>query len=224
MALEKLKTQGTLSDKAYKSLKDNILSLELKPGEVLLEDRLSEMLGISRTPIREALKKLAYEGLVSYSVGKGNCVTELNMEYFLNIYTIRDSLETLAVRLATKNRTEADIKNLRKLIADQTNIANQTVLDDRHYLEVDRRFHIKIASSSKNDMLVRYLNQINESYNRYLFFTRFDRRAIKVIGEHTEIIDAIEEGNAKEAIEVMIGHLNGVRESIETALINAGKY
>lgn len=223
MALQKLKTEGTLSDKAYLSLKENILSLDLKPGEVLLEDRLSEMLGISRTPIREALKKLTYDGLITTSNGKGTYVTELTTDQFKNIYAIRDSLEVLSVRLACTYRSKEDIKALRKMVDEQIEIIRKPKLDDRYYLEVDRRIHMKIAKSSKNDILEKYLIQINESYKRYLYFTNFEKRAEGVTDEHSRIVDAIANADPDTAEDVMRAHLKGVNESIHLALVNAGK-
>lgn len=224
MALKKLKTEGTLSDKAYLSLKQNILELELKPGEMLLEDRLSDMLGISRTPIREALKKLTYEGLVSFRSGKGTYVTELTIENFLKIYPIRNSLEILSIKFSCQERALEDIKKFRVLIDEQIEIVNKPSLDDKYYLEIDRKLHMAIAESTKNDILVKYLLQINESYNRYLFFTKFERRATRVTDEHTKLVDAIEERNSAEAEKLMINHLNGVKESIYSALIKANKF
>ncbi|WP_422486756.1 GntR family transcriptional regulator [Gudongella sp. DL1XJH-153] len=223
MALEKLKTKGTLSDKAYEALKENILSLDLKPGEVLLEDSLSDMLGISRTPIREALKKLSYEGLVSYLNGRGTYVTELNTEYFLNIYDIRLSLETLSIRLACKNKTDDDILQLRNLIKKQNEIVNKDVLDNRYYLEIDTKIHMTIARISRNDVLIKYLNEIYESYKRYLYFTNFESRALTVTDEHTKIINSIESGKVEDAVQSMERHLEGVKDSIYSALIKAGK-
>lgn len=223
MALEKLKTKGTLSDKAYEALKENILSLDLKPGEVLLEDSLSDMLGISRTPIREALQKLSYEGLVNYMNGRGTYVTELNTEYFLQIYDIRLSLESLSIRLATKNKTDDDILRLRKLIRKQNEIVNKDVLDNFYYLEIDTKIHMTIARISRNEVLVKYLSQIYESYKRYLYFTNFESRALTVTDEHTKIIDSIESGKVEDAVQSMERHLEGVKDSIYSALIKAGK-
>lgn len=223
MALQKLKTEGTLSDKAYLSLKENILSLDLKPGEVLLEDRLSEMLGISRTPIREALKKLTYEGLITTSNGKGTYVTELTTDQFKKIFVIRDSLEALSVRLACNYRSKEDIRALRKMVDEQIEIIRKPKLDDRYYLEVDRKIHMKIAKSSKNDILEKYLVQINESYKRYLYFTNFEKRAEGVTDEHSRIVDAIEKSEPDTAEAIMRDHLKGVNDSIHLALVNAGK-
>ena len=223
MTLQKLKTEGTLSEKAYLSLKENILSLDLKPGEILLEDRISEMLGISRTPIREALKKLTYDGLIITSYGKGTYVTELTTEQFKNIYVLRDSLEVLSVRHACVNKNDEDLKALRRLVAEQVEITIKPKLDVRSYLEIDRKIHIKIAKSTKNDMLIKYIEQINESYKRYLYFTNFEKRATWVIDEHSSIIDAIQNSEADIAEKIMRSHLKGVNDSIYLALISSGK-
>lgn len=224
MVLKKLKTEGTLSDKAYRSIKENILSLRLEPGEVLLEDQLSEVLGISRTPIREALKKLKYEGLVTFTSGKGTYVTELSTDQFLNICPIRESLELLSIKFSCKNRTIEDIRKFRILLEEQESLMNYSKLDERYYLEIDRRLHMSIAESTNNDILVKYLKQINESYNRYLFFTKFEYRATMVIDEHVKIVDAIEEKDIIKAEKLIKNHLSGVKESIYSALINTKRF
>lgn len=223
MVLKRIKEEGTLSERAYKSIKQSILSLDLKPGEMVLEDNLSNMLGISRTPIREALKKLIYEGLVTITPGKGTHVTELTVEDFLNICPIRNTLELLSVRMSAENRTEKNIEILYDLLEEQKILMKQSTLNQRRYLEIDRKFHMTIVSSTKNDILVKYLLQINEYYNRYLFFTRFESRAENVVIEHSEIIDAIKSRDKEKAERLMEYHLNGVSESILSALIELNR-
>lgn len=224
MVLAQIKSKGTLADKAYNVLKDAIMSLDLKPGEVLLEDNLSDRLGISRTPIRAALQRLSFEGLIGVSPGKGTYVTELSTEYFLDLFSIRESLEILSVKLASINRTENDIKMLKGLIEKHLIIAQEVPLNTKRYLELDRNVHMLLASISKNVLLEKMILQINESYNRYLHFTNFEGRAVTVVKEHLLIAEAIEARDSIGAQRLIKDHINDVKESILLSLMKLNHY
>lgn len=224
MVLAQIKSRGTLAGKAYNILKDAIISLDLKPGEILLEDDLSERLGISRTPLRAALQRLSFEGLIGVTPGKGTYVTELSTEYFLDLFAIRESLEILSVKLASINRTENDIKILKDLIAEQLIIAQEIPLDSRKYLELDRNVHMLLAGISKNNLLEKMLLQVNESYNRYLHFTNFEGRAVTVVQEHLLLAEAIEARNSIEAQRLIKDHINDVKESILLSLMKVNSF
>ena len=180
MSIEPIKGKGTLSDQAYKTLKEAILSLKLEPGSLLYEDDLSKMLGISRTPIRTALQKLSHEDLVLLG-NKGTYVTELSPEVFFEIYDIREALELLSIREAALHRNEEDIKEMYCLLEEQDQLLSQPKLAGKAFLTLDRKLHLCIAKSTGNDLLIKYLLQINESFNRYLYFTEFEYRATNVL-------------------------------------------
>lgn len=218
LTFEKLKVSGTLSDRAYKALKESILYLELKPGAVLIEEELSEKLGISRTPIREALKRLSYEGLISFHSGRRTHVTDLSLEVFLNVAAVRESLELLAVRLASIHRTDQDIKLMTSLADKQRALLDAPDLDTRQFLFVDRKYHMAIVTSSHNDFLVKYITEINEAFHRYLYYTEFNHRAMNVVSEHKEIINPITARDSNKAEILMMNHLSDVKESIILAL------
>ncbi|MGM0397101.1 MAG: GntR family transcriptional regulator [Bacillota bacterium] len=223
MALDMIKSKGTLTDKAYSVLKDAIVTIELKPGEIILEDDLSEKLGISRTPIRAALQRLSYEGLVGMQ-GKKTFVTELSTGYFIDLYAIRESLELLSAKLAAINRSDKDLPELKSLIEKHQEIARQNPIDRKEYLSIDRRYHMYIARLSKNELLEEYLRQVNMSYNRYLNFTNFSARAMTVVREHESIYNAIQDRDSVAAQGIMKEHLTGVKESILLSLMKSGGY
>jgi DNA-binding GntR family transcriptional regulator len=220
MALHRIKDKGTLTEKAYKEIKNAIINLDLKPCEVLLEEDLSKKLGISRTPIRSALQRLSYDGLVDIG-DKKTVVKELSVEYFNNLFDIRESLEMLAVKAASINRTESDIKELKKLVSEQTRYAELTPIDKENYLKVDRKFHRLITKIAKNPILEKMLIQINLSYNRYLNFTDFKMRAMTVVREHEEICNAIMKRDSIKAQTTMEKHLRDVKESILVSLVES---
>lgn len=218
MSIEPIKGKGTLSDQAYRIIKDGILSLKLEPGSLLLEEDLSKMLGISRTPIRTALQKLSHEDLVLLG-NKGTYVTELSHEAFFDIYAIRESLELLSIREAAQHRTEEDIKEMELLLEEQDQLMYQPTLAARTFLSVDRKLHQRIAKSGNNNLLIKYLHQINESFNRYLYYTEFEYRATNVVSEHKELVEAIKKRDSYTAQNIMQKHLMGVKESIILALL-----
>ncbi len=216
----KVRKKLSLAEKTYNILKKDIISLDLRPGEILIEEEISKNLGISRTPIRAALQKLSYEGFVEITKTNRTIVSRLSVKKFENLSSVREALELLAVKLASINRSSEDLKFLNKLITKQKEIINKDYVDERAWLEVDRKFHIYIVKSTDNKELEKYLNQINESYNRYLHFTKFQDRAKTVTLEHEKLYKAIESKDTEASIEIMKNHLSGVKESILLNLTN----
>jgi DNA-binding GntR family transcriptional regulator len=222
MALDMIKSKGTLTDKAYEALRDAIVSIELKPGEIILEDDLSEKLGISRTPIRAALQRLSYEGLVGMQ-GKKTFVTELSADYFLELYAIRESLEILSAKLAAVNRSDKDLPELKRLIEKHESVTQDQPIDRKEYLDVDRQYHMFLARMTNNATLEEYIRQIYQSYNRYLNYTNFEDRAMTVVREHENIYNAIQDRDSVKSQEIMKEHLAGVKESILISLMKSGR-
>jgi len=222
MALNMIKSKGTLSDKAYEALRDAIVSIELKPGEIILEDDLSEKLGISRTPIRAALQRLSYEGLVGMQ-GKKTFVTELSADYFLDLYAIRESLEILSAKLAAENSNDKELSELKRIIEKHEEVTQQKPINRREYLDIDRKYHMFLAKLTKNSMLEEYIRQIYMSYNRYLNYTNFEGRAMTVIREHEDIYNSIFERDSIRAQSLMKEHLAGVKETILISLVKSGR-
>ncbi len=219
MKLKAIKSKGSLSDKAYNTLKKSILNLELEPGEIIREDQISEELGISRTPLRAALQRLSFESFIEVVPGKGTCVTDLSLDFFLQLFDLREVIEILSVKLAALNRTEEDIQEIRRLIDIQMEIAKEKPLDREMYWTVDRQIHLYLAKCSKNSLVEEQVIRLNESYNRYLRSTEFSDRAVTVVREHMLIVDAIEERDSIKASNIMEHHLRDVKESIIVSML-----
>ena len=167
--------KGTLADTAYSYIKKAILSLEFKPGSLLVEEDLSNLLNISRTPIRTALQKLSHEDLVVFG-SKSTRVKELSPKSFLEIFDLRQALELLAIRDATIKRKPEDLARLRALFEEQKALVDKNKIAGRNFLDIDSEFHFTIAKSSYNSLLVKHLLEINESFIRYLYYT--DRKSV----------------------------------------------
>lgn len=219
MELQQIKSKGSLTDKAYDILKEAILSLDLKPGEMLIEEDISEKLGISRTPLRAALQKLSFESLVEIIPGKGTCVTELSTEYFLDLFALREVVEMLSVKLAAINSSKEDLVYIKELIDLQLKLASEKPIRTDEYLKIDRKVHVQFGKLSKNSLVEEQIIRLNEAYRRYLNFTNFEDRAVNVAREHMMIVEAIEQKDSIKAQEIMKYHIIDVKESILLSLI-----
>lgn len=224
MNLEQKKSKGSLTDKAYNSLKASIISLDLKPGQIIVEEDISEKLGISRTPLRAALQRLSFESLVEIIPAKGTCVTKLSTKYLLDLFALKEVVEMLAVKLAALNRTEGDIEYLRNLVESQLEVALIKPLDVNKYLIIDRKLHIAFGQFSKNVLVEEQVIKLNQAYDRYLHFAKFEYRAVTVVREHMMIVDAIEQGDSVKAQDLMKDHTRDVRESILLSITNEEYY
>lgn len=207
------------ADAAYQILKDKILTLELEPGEPLKEVHLSEVLNISRTPIREAMRKLISEGFVEETGKNVNSVTRISLGKFIEIYQVREALENLSVKLATLSWADtSEIDELRQIVKGQMTIADKKKVEVKEFLHADLQFHVKLLEMSRNDLLIQSLKNILDLYYRYNYYSIFHNRAVLTTMEHDEIIDAIEARNSKKAQALMKSHLAIIREAIMIGL------
>lgn len=211
-----------LSHMAYEMLREDIMNLKLDPGSVLYELQLSREMNISRTPIRIALQKLASEGLVEIKTGKKNYfyVARLLISTFREIYQLRNALECLSVELASLNQTPEDIRALHSIIDEQEHlIENNASL--KCLLDIDRRFHRKIAMASKNSMVAEQIDKMIDLYYRYNYFALSSNNRLKqVINEHRQLLSEIESGNLEAAKNLMNIHLSKSNENILFELAN----
>src|SRR6266704_464762 len=144
MAFENL----TLWQRVYEHLREEILSEHLEPGAELLEVPLSEELGVSRGPIREAIGRLAAEGLVTVRPRRGAVVRSLSKDEFLELYQVREALEMMAVRLAVPRLTADDLSALEGLIAAMDKHAKRDEIAE--FFEANVAFHARLFEASGN--------------------------------------------------------------------------
>lgn len=139
---------ATLTDQAYRRLEELIVTLQLAPGEVLSESLLTKRLGIGRTPVREALQRLALEGLIVVLPRRGILVSEINVHSQLELLSVRREVETLMARLAAKRATPEERTRLRR-IADAMDAAAATN-DDVEFMRLDRQYNLQLSESCRN--------------------------------------------------------------------------
>ncbi len=196
---------------AYDKIKEMILDNELAPGEALVERTLSSRLNISRTPIREALRKLSNDGLVEIQEGKGIYVAEVRFEDIVEIYELRESLEGLAARLCAQRRTEAAMGQLEELMEEYKEAYEKS--EYGRFMHIDMMLHRRIAEASRNKRLVNMISSIYDQVTRMAVSVQQDRVIRDLaLEEHEKLIAEIRDGKANEAEAIMKQHIASTRK------------
>lgn len=197
----------TLSEQVAQRLKTRILSVALQPGTRLLTDALAQELGVSRTPVREGLRELVKEGLVSYD-GKRYAVKTFSRQDAQEVLSIRRALEVLATRQAAGNITDAQLQELRSLQSQSEEKLKKG--DVQSLVDIDFRFHEVIADASLNSRLRMLTNGLREQ----IFLSHrwsFDPRQLgKTLAEHRRILQALFARDPERAALAMGEHLERV--------------
>ena len=199
---------ATKSDFAYTRVRELILSGELEPGAVINQATLARQIGISTTPLREALKRLKQQGLVELDAHRDARVAALDAEEARDLLEVRRSLDPLAASLAAERRTKPDIADMRAGLEGLEALPSNPTVEQ---LVAHRRFHSAIYRASHNALLVETLDGLWDTADRYrrhgLQVERSpEERAMKA-REHTLLFEAIVEGDADTAAEVMRAHI-----------------
>ena len=202
-----------LRDVVFNTLRQAILRGELKPGERLMEIQLANKLGVSRTPIREAIRKLELEGLVLMIPRKGAEVAEITEKSLRDVPEVRRALEELAVELVCEKITEEQIQDL-KDAAEEFKESLESG-DITRIAEADVKFHDVIYMATDNQKLIQLLNNLREQMYRYRveYLKRSDFHQ-QLIDEHEEIIETIESGQKDRAVQVVCQHVDNQVEAV----------
>jgi DNA-binding GntR family transcriptional regulator len=199
---------STKSDFAYTQLRVKILAGEFHPGQVLNQATLARTIGISTTPLREALRRLKSEGLVELDAHRDARVSELSPEEARDLLEIRRSLDPLAVSLAAERRTKSDIQEIRDAATDLEPLRHGFGVDD---LNAHRRFHTALYRASHNDLLIATLDGLWDKADRYrrvgLSAERSDEEREAKAAEHTRLAECVIAGDSEGAAEVMHRHI-----------------
>ena len=203
----------SLEEQVFAVLEDEILSGKLSSGEQLREQALSERLGVSRTPIRSALHRLAEEGLVEISANRGATVAGITAEDVSDIYLIRERLEGLASGLAAQRISEDGKKALKNSVELSEFYISK--LDTEHLKELDTEFHGIIYRYSGNRLLCKILTDLHRNIKSYRKMSlSAPGRIEKSVAEHREILEAILAGSSDEADRLTSLHVKRSMENI----------
>jgi DNA-binding GntR family transcriptional regulator len=196
----------TLWQRVYDQLRVGILEGELEPGTELAEVALSEQLGVSRGPIREAISRLAAEGLVSVRPRRGAVVRSLSKEEFLELYQVREALERMAVQLAVPRLTETQLKELAAL--NEVMNASAAHDDVGGFFEANVAFHSRLLEASGNSTLQEVYRQLLGQLGRYRLRSLTLRGNLqRSVSEHAAILRAAKRGDADRAAQLMAEHI-----------------
>lgn len=196
-----------LRDVVFNTLRQAILKGELAPGERLMEIQLADRLGVSRTPIREAIRKLELEGLVLMIPRKGAEVAKISEKSLRDVLEVRRALEVLAVELACQRMTEEDIKKLESAQEDFKAAVDKG--EAMAIAETDEHYHDIIYNGTGNVRLIQLLNNLREQMYRYRleYIKEADKRQILLI-EHEHILKGLKERKMDEVKEAMREHID----------------
>ena len=209
-------TSTNLSTLAFERLEQAIMSGELKPGERLSEVTLARRYGISRGPLREAIGRLEGRNLVERQANQGARVVSLDQAQILDLLVIRESLEGMACRLAATRMKPAELKRLQRMI--EGHAQDEQVVAGKGYFQGggDMDFHYRIVRASRNDRLIKMLDEDLYSLLR-LFRQRLSTapgRPAQALEEHRAVLAALEARDPDAAEAAMRTHIRNSRASI----------
>jgi DNA-binding GntR family transcriptional regulator len=221
LALAEEAVPRSLADRAYQLLVAKITRLELPPGAVLVEKSLMENLGIGRTPIREALQRLAMEGLVTHLPNRGMLVADITATGVQHIYEFRGLIDGCTARLAAARATEADARELAEL---QAGLARATEDDDiDRYVDLDRRFYEVLARAAQNTYIAEAVPRIFNLHLRLWFFIAKRRGTWHDIARAHEVmtagvVEAVKRRAPEAAEAAMTAYIAGRHQDIRELL------
>ncbi len=216
MAVEAVEARSQ-SEEAYARILERIVCLEMAPGSVVNEARLREEIKIGRTPIREALQRLARENLVRSIPHRGTFVTDVNITDLARITEVRVVIESHAARLAAEKLAAADREAIEELLEL---LHRGYVTDQRDLMQLDRRIHRTIYRAARNPFLEATLERyFNLSLRLWYLVIDREVRLREAVDEHVKLLQAILAADADRAEDIMRRHVTGFEREIRKVLV-----
>lgn len=207
-----------IGDNVYYTLRKNIISLNLKPGEALSIKDISEKLNVSRSPVRDALIKLEKEGLVNIIPQKGTIVSKIDLKRVAEERFLRESLEENTIKLFVSVCKESDIQILKHYIEMQKQSIKNN--DYMSFLKYDDSFHSVFFKSTDKNMCWEIIQSMSGHYKRIRLMSLWDKKILSnVVVQHLEVIEKICNGNLQGVVDIIKKHLSKIFVE-ETELIN----
>lgn len=208
---------ASLAERAYLAIRDMIVSLDLRPGAVIDERRLMQQLGIGRTPIREALRTLAQEGLVEVYPRRGMFVTSVEIHDLASLAEVRSVLESSAARLAAERATDDDRDAVTALLDE---LEQHEALGQRQLMALDERIHRQVYRAAHNEFLESSLERYYVLALRIWYLALDQARELEqAVLDHREILEAIRDGDADRAESAMRRHVVEFEETMRRVLV-----
>ncbi|RKY51263.1 MAG: GntR family transcriptional regulator [Candidatus Neomarinimicrobiota bacterium] len=200
-------------EKTYKAIKQAIISYEVKPGEPLAEEQIANKLGVSRTPVREALKELRKEGLVKIIHRKGAFVAEISSKDVEEIFLLREILECAAEKIAIPRLKEEDLIEMESLF---NSISKDIEMKNyKNIFDTDIKLHSLIVDTAGNRRLSKFLNILNGQVHRMrVLSATAPGRLNKSLQEHKDILEALKKRDIDLAEQRLKQHIRNIKNNI----------
>ena len=205
-----------LSEKAYRLIKEKVVTLELPPSAVIDEHVMMQQLGLGRTPIREALQRLDSEGLVNIVPRRGTFVNDISVTDLQKIFELRIVLEGFCARMAAERISTEQIARMEEVLQELDNLEDG---DHQTLMSIDRRFHRLLYTAADNEFMTDILDRLYDLSLRlwYLVLARL-REVRHSIEQHGDVLSALEQGDPDKAEAVIQKHIVEFQHSIRSAL------
>lgn len=215
----KLDSYQPLREVVCEALREAIRNGVLQPGERLMEIKLAEELGVSRTPVREAIRKLELEGYVIMMPRRGTYVASLSIRDINEVFEIRTSLDSLAAGLAAERITEEELERLERLLVIIGEYIEQN--DMEKIVETDTEFHDLLYQASRNSRLIGIIMTLHEQLTRFRAMSMtYPGRLKETLEEHSRIVEAIAQGNVKLARKASELHMERSEKTLLLSIEN----
>ncbi|HCY85787.1 MAG TPA: hypothetical protein DHV36_11690 [Desulfobacteraceae bacterium] len=206
MGLNRINKPEPLAKTALKALRNSILKNDLNPGVIYNEKALARDLGISRTPVREALLELSSKRLVKFLPQKGVVINTFSPKEIQDVFDVRMALQTYAIHKLCRQSPRVDTARVAASLKAQKEAARNN--DARTFMDADRRFHMDLTTLARNNYLMEMMNDIRDIMHLMGYKALgLDGRMQQVIREHEIVLNAVAAGDAHAALEGMESHL-----------------
>jgi DNA-binding GntR family transcriptional regulator len=202
-----------LREIVYEELKMQILTGKITPGTRMMEVELAESMGVSRTPIREAIKQLEKEGLVTIEPRKGAYASQISVKDMVDILEVRQDMEGLAAHMAAYRMAPKQLKELEAISIAYNKAVEESNMADM--IKLDTEFHNLIVESCNNNILTMMINQLQELLLRFRYVYYDNIKCVeKMPSEHTMIMEAIRDGKSDAARAAAEMHIERIKEMV----------
>lgn len=217
-----LATKAALHTQAYEQIKQGVITLRFRPGEYLNEARMSELLGIGRTPVHQALNRLMLEGMVEVIPRKGIIVKPVSLNDVLEITDVRIVNETYCARLAAARADEADIAEMGRILDESEKAGSRS--DTGRQMALDSDFHSVLSRAAKNLVLADFMRTLHDRSLRFWFISLRDpAHHVEVKEQHRAILEAIKARDPDAAGNAIRSHIESFRTNIMRHLLKEGQ-
>src|SRR5512133_2913467 len=205
-----------IADRAYTELKAMVMGYALKPGERINEVEVSRRIGVSRTPLREALNRLQTESLLRFSPGKGFFCRDLDVHETFQLYELRKALETAAVRLAVQRARDEDIDALEEFLLRTGPDTGELSVEQQ--VEYDEAFHVSLLSMCGNAEMLKVLSNVNDRIRFIRLIDMGRTQRTQTQSEHLQTVRALRRRDEAECVRVLEKHIDRRLDQIASDL------